>query len=357
MDISIMKFTIISKLFNPVPKFPKKHQAYVFQTISELHQQGFSINQSLQFMCLLLPKYKGFFEQINQSLMSGLSIDQAFACLNITQEIKAQLFFGQKQGDLDYNLIRISQYLKHIQKYRTEIIKVLIYPIILFFCLISMLFGIRTYILPQILDFVSYEYYQKNVLIQMLVQFFVYLPQLTLLISGLSVAIIFGFQTYLNRLDPLSQFQTMVRWPLIKKWVKLYSSYRLSKEMGCLYRAGFSMQQILNLWLDHPIDPFLTMVAEMLNQGFLQGKPLSEQIQSLKIFQAELPMVIQHGELTSHVAEQCHQYSMRLYEDLLSDIQRKIAYIQPILFIIIAFFILVLYLLMMLPMLTMEGIQ
>ena len=41
---------------------------------------------------------------------------------------------------------------------------------------------------------------------------------------------------------------------------------------------------------------------------------------------------------------------------MLTDIAKKINYIQPILFILIAVLVMAMYLLMMLPMLTMEGI-
>ncbi len=356
MVIFQKKPTITLKLSKRLQHFPKKLHAYVFKTLAELHQQGFSLNQSLQFMTLLLPKQAEYFSQMNQALYEGKSIDQAFACMCLSQDIQAQLFFGQKNGNLDRNLIRISQYLENLNKYKAEIIKVLIYPCLLFVCLIGMLFGIRTYILPQILEFVSVEYYEEDLLMRCLIQFFVYLPHIILSMCICVGGSWLGVYIYLNHLEPLHQYQFLVKWPAVKKWVKLYCSYRLAKEMGTLFQAGFSMQQILNLWLDFPIDSFLTMIAKELNDGFMKGESLSTQIDKLLIFQPELPVVIQHGELTSHVAEQCHQYAQRLYRDLLTDIQWKITFIQPILFIIIALLVLVLYLLLMLPMLTMEGL-
>ena len=74
----------------------------------------------------------------------------------------------------------------------------------------------------------------------------------------------------------------------------------------------------------------------------------------MNLFSIELPMVIYQGELTSQTAQKCKVYSDKLFHDLMEDVAKKIGYIQPFLFLVIAILILGMYLTIMLPMLTME---
>lgn len=56
MATSTKKFTPHLKWFNRTTTFPKKYHAYFLKTVAELLEQGFSIQQALVFMQLLMKK-------------------------------------------------------------------------------------------------------------------------------------------------------------------------------------------------------------------------------------------------------------------------------------------------------------
>lgn len=355
MDSLTVKTTGILKLFKGTPyKIPVTLQAFFFKTLSEMLTEGFSINQSLQFMKLLLPKQHSALQLVIDNLSRGQNFELSLEDLGFSAQITAQIFFAQRQGRFAETLLEISDHLALLADYRKQLAKALIYPILLSSFLIALLFGMRSFMLPQIMTFISEETFQENVTARLLIIFFTFLPQITLFLVGGFLVVYLLVDFYLMRLSELKRFQLLVKVPFLKKIVRQYCSYRLAKELGYFFNSGFSIQQTIELWITYPIDPFFTELAQALKNNFLQGTALQETIEDLDIFTSVLPVVIYQGELTNQTAHKCRLYASKTFADLLESINKKITYIQPLLFILIALLVMAMYLVMMLPMLTME---
>lgn len=332
----------------------KKDQSYLMKVLGELLQEGFSMNQSIQFTVILLPKYQSIFNQFDQLLERGESIERGLRMLGFSLPICAQLFYAQRQGRFIESLMEVSEQLAQEATYREKLIKILVYPCFLMIFLGGMLFGMRNFVLPHILSFISMETYENQYLIKILVNFFGYLPQITLTLLGV-IILIYGLVDYFFlKKSAIERYLFLNRWPLIGRWSRQYATYKLAHQLGHFMRGGYSIQQIIQLIQDYPIDPFLTEVAMMIRQGMYEGRELTEILDRMNLFTEELGLVIYQGELTSQTAQKCKLYSQKVYQDLLNDIEKKMAFVQPILFIFVALLVLSMYLMMMLPMLMMN---
>ena len=353
-----MKKHIINlKLFKrnaPVENVAKKDQSYLMRVMAELLQEGFSMNQTLQFTSILLPKYHSLFNRFNQQLERGESIERGLRMLGFSLPICAQIFYAQRQGRFIESMKEVSEQLAHEAIYRKKLIKILIYPCFLMIFLGGMLFGMRNFVLPHILSFISMETYQNQFLVKVLVNFFAYLPQITLTMFGLVIVIYGGVDSFFLKKRATERYIFLNRWPLIGRWSRQYATYKLTHQLGHFMKGGYSIQQIIQLIQDYPIDPFLTEVAITIHHGMYEGRELTEILDQMDLFTEELGLVIYQGELTSQTAQKCKLYSQKVYQDLLNDIEKKMAFIQPILFIFVALLVLSMYLMMMLPMLTMS---
>ncbi|WP_282919633.1 competence type IV pilus assembly protein ComGB [Ignavigranum ruoffiae] len=346
--INILKSSKAKYLIRP------RDRAYFLLTLADLAQQGFSMNQSLEFMEVLLPRYSANFQFIRQQLLKGLPFETSLKEMGYSSSLIAQIFFAEKQGRFVQGLYDASRQIQQIQKDRETIIKVLTYPLFLLVCIVIMLFGVRSFILPQMLSFISESTYQESLLVRILVNFFRYLPQI---LTGIGILLIFsycGINYYLLRMPLLQRYQKCVKVPLFGRWLRYYCSYKLTYQFAFFFEAGFSMQQIIHFLRQYPLDAFLTEMAVRLAAGFESGHHLEDQLKQVNIFTAELPLVIRRGTMISALSHQCRIYSERLYQELIKDIRRKISYIQPLLFSWIALLIISMYLLMMLPLLTMQ---
>ncbi|MGO4929071.1 competence type IV pilus assembly protein ComGB [Fundicoccus sp. Sow4_D5] len=355
MATSTKKPILSSKLFNhKLKRLNAKQRAYLLITLADMLEEGFSINQSLVFMKLLMKPQAGQIESIIIQLQQGQSFERSIQELGYSVSTVAQLFYAQRQGRFIEALRATAMQMQQVQNYQQKIIKVITYPLIMGSFLIAMMFGMRILLLPHIMSFISQETYDSNVLVRLLVMFFNYLPQISLFLLSSNLIIYLCIDFYLLRLDYLDRYRLLLRFPFLSYWVRSYCSYKLSKELGYFFEGGYSLLQTVEVLTLYPIDPFLTEIAERLKYGLVQGEPLVEIIKDMNLFSIELPMVIYQGELTSQTAQKCKVYSDKLFHDLMEDVAKKIGYIQPFLFLVIAILILGMYLTIMLPMLTME---
>lgn len=355
MGSLIPKLTINLKSSKKL-KIPINLQAYFLKTMAELLTQGFSMNQSLEFLPILLKKQKAEMDYILSMLESGETFESSLRMLGFSNSIVAQIFYGQRQGRFIEAIERSSRQLSQAQEYKNKLVKILIYPLALFVGLIVMLFSIRAFLLPQITSFISQETYESELLVRFLIDFFSYLPQIFGILLSVCLIIYGVVDLYLLKQSEFKRYQVLVKIPLINHWVRNYASYIITRELGQFFLSGYSIQQALQVLIEYPIDPFLSELALLIQSEMLKGTDLAVILSDLAIFTEDLPLVIYQGELTSQSGQKCQLYSQKVYSDLMNDIERKIGFVQPILFVFIALLVMAMYLMMMLPMLTMEGL-
>ncbi|MGX7092242.1 competence type IV pilus assembly protein ComGB [Hutsoniella sourekii] len=337
-------------------QIPSKIRPYFLMTLAELLEQGFSLQQSLAFMQLILPKQASLIQDIQDQVAQGQGLETVLRHYGYSIGSISNLFYAKRQGRFNAALMETGQHLAEIRSYQAKFIKVLIYPVLMSLFLLGLLFGMRVFLLPHITSFISPQVYQSQWMVRLLLGFFTFLPHLAVLGLTILVFLFIGVEYYLMRLSPLERILKLVRWRGLGRWVRQYCSYKFAREIGYFFQGGFSMQQALEVLVTYPIDPLMSDIAKALHQGYLAGGHLPDLIEELGIFTRELPLIIHQGELLAQTASKCHLYSQKIFEDLLADIERVIQWVQPVLFVGIAILIMALYLLIMLPMFTMEGL-
>ena len=356
MDSLIRKLTDILKLSKEIRRFRPADKAYFLLTLADLYQQGFSLSQSIEFMQILLPRYKPLLINVQAGLLQGSTFEETIKGIGFNLSEIAQLMYAEKQGRLGQAFYHLGQRIEQFVADRQEFVKVLTYPLLLVILLIGILFGVRTFMLPQIVSFISPQVYRENMMVQILVVFFTYLPQIALTILTFILFSYLLIDFWLLRLPLLDRYQKLIKVPWLSFWVRSYCAYKFTDNLAFFFEAGFSIQQVIQFILAYPIDPLMTEIARVLDKGYRDGLSLESQIEALLIFPRELPLIILKGQVTSMLSHQCRIYAQRVYKELLEDIRKKISYIQPLLFTLIAVLIVAMYLMMMLPMLTMDGI-
>lgn len=337
-------------------KIRPKDQAYFLITLGQLLDEGFSFNRSLEFLGILLPKYQEALALIQGSFLTGESLDRALVDLGFKVTSRSQIYFSAKQGYFAQGLSQAGHHLQLLADYKKKLLKQMVYPVFLALFLGGLMLGMRSFLLPTITTFISQDMYDHNFLVRLLITFFTYLPHI--LVIGLAISLILFSLAYFYLLKQavIRQYYLLGRLPIIGKWFISYASYKFTRELGHFYASGQSLQETMVFLITYPIDPLMTGVAQALDEGFRQGHSMHSQLQGLHIFRDDLTYVIHQAEMVSQLASQCQLYSDKLWKDLISDINQKISFIQPILFIFIALLIMAMYLMMMLPMLAFDGL-
>ncbi|MBK0348981.1 type II secretion system F family protein [Aerococcaceae bacterium zg-ZJ1578] len=159
------------KLFRrrPISKLPAKAHAYFLRTLYELLTEGFSLNQALVFMELLMPSYQPLIHTLVSTLESGKGIEIGLRQIGYSLDIVAQLYYAQRQGRFYDALLSSANKLAKSQENKAKIIKALMYPCVMFIFLIALLLGMRLFLLPHIISFISQKTFDSNVLVRVLI--------------------------------------------------------------------------------------------------------------------------------------------------------------------------------------------
>lgn len=334
---------------------PKGKQAFLLQTLAEMLDEGFSLQQAVHFLHYLLPKQELSLSHLTQHLSQGHSLETGLQKIGYSSNITSQLFYANQQGKLNQALHDCAKQLYEKVAFQRLLFKQLTYPCILVCFLIGLLFGMRTFLLPQLSSFITQEVYDQQLLVRGLLLFFTFLPQLIL--SGFSCIIILCLTLLLSlrRLTPIKRRQFLCRILLVRHFIQLSTTRYLSHTLGHFFASGFSIQQTLHTLCRYPLDPLLTDIASHLQKGYLSGMGLPEQLKTLGILTSSFPEILHQAELTSQTSQKCLRYSEVLAQTIAQDIQKLVKIIQPVMFLLIGILILAMYLMMMLPMLTIQD--
>lgn len=335
---------------------PLKDQSAALSILAELLTEGFSLNQGLDFLLILIPKYTVQWERLMERLTRGESFEMGLKDIGMPLTYVAQIFYARQQGRFNEALKEASDQMKERLNYTKQIHRLLLYPAFMSGALFLLLFGMRQFLLPQLMSFVDPKVFQEQLMFKLIYYLFTYLPQIVGGMIVLIFLIVVIFDAYLMKLSYLKRYLILKRLPLIRRWAKDYTSYRFTKEIGYFLQGGFSLRQSVEFLTRYPIDPLLSELAQLIEEKMKEGDALPDIIQSVDIFNEELTLILHQGEMTSQMASKCLIYAQKTFNHLMTDIAKKITYIQPILFILIALLIMAFYLMMLLPLLTMEGL-
>lgn len=334
---------------------PKNKQDFLLQTLSEMLIEGFSLQQAVHFLQYLLPKQQQCLTLLMQHLVQGKSLESGLQQIGFSSAITSQLFYANQQGKLTEALDDCAKQLYEQAAFKKLLTKQLTYPVILMFFLIGLLFGMRTFLIPQLSSFITQDVYENQLLVRCLLLFFTFLPQI--IIGSFSIILILCLTAtlWLKKLPPIQRRKFLCHIWIIRHFIRLSCTRHLAHTLGHFLATGFSIQQTLHTLCQYPLDPLLTDIAITLTNGYLGGASLPEQLTSLGIFTSSFPEILHQAELTSQTAHKCLRYSETLSQTMTQDIQKLVKIIQPIMFLFIGILILIMYLMMMLPMLTIQD--
>lgn len=348
MDVGILHKKI-SRITKSSEKWKLKQQDIFLKRISELLQEGFSLSDGLRFLQVMMVKEKNDIQKIINEMEAGNSFPTSLHLLGFSEQLIVQLQFSMIHGNFIETLQFCSEHISIKQKQIKQFQKIAIYPMFLLGLATMMLFAIRQFLLPTIRNSSSTD--SKTTIF--LIFFLSYFPQILLIILSIILSIILLWRVKFKKKSAYDQAVSLKRIPLFGKWYKDYYTFFFSREFAYSLLSGQSIYQIIEMMEAEPTNSLIIEVATKLSKDLKSGENLPTIITSIPFFREEMTWIIYHGQLTSQLGIKLKIYSQECYRILLADIEKKINWLQPILFLIIGVIIISIYGVLMLPMLSM----
>lgn len=332
-------------------------QAFFLTKLAVLVAEGFSLKESLLFLKIMLPKQTIWLNQALKELEEGQEFFQVLNRLGFSERISSQVYLAQIHGQFSQVLADSGAFLEANINRKKKLKQLLHYPMLLIIFMFGILFGIRLLLLPHFNDLFQENGSFTSVVSGIAIGLIYYFPYLFIGLICSFIIVKISLTSYFKRQTAITNANFIVGLPFFGNLIKLYYTYYFSYEWAQLFKSGYSMLRIIEVMKSKETTKIMQEVANEMEKGMKNGIGLHVVMEQLPFLKSELGAIIFHGELTSQLASELKLYGQICQNEFAEKIEKLMGWIQPLVFILVAFFILCIYLALLLPMFTMmEGI-
>lgn len=317
--------------------------------LGRLLQNGFSLQQALSFMPIVFPSQKQWLNQLRTSLEAGECLAPSLADVSFPPHLVAQIELTELQGHLGDCLWHLGQLQRIQQKRRKELIGVIAYPCFLILFLGFLIGMMQIYLFPEIAQFTP-----TTTTISPL-QFFLRIMGVSVIVIGMLLS---GYFICWHRQPLLKRLTAAFKWPFLGKSLQTYYQYCLLFDLATCLANGLNLAEIHQLTQQLAQTSWLVQLMQRLEAGIKKGGTLLNHLADTTFYPSELRLVLAKGSSLQQMAKEVDLLAAIKYDDLQRQLQQKVNWLQPLLFILIGVIIICTYLSILLPLYhTMEGIS
>lgn len=346
-------------LFRDRPLLSATRQAWFLKRLGSLLREGFSLKEALSFSQTLLSNEKevAVIRLLYVHLEEGYPLHEALATLAFPPQVVSQIYFATAHGHYAEAIYASGVALEERDKRRKKLLTLMAYPSVLFVFMTGLLLSMRSVLLPYLVSETGVgqtSWERMGRLASLFVQYF---PSLLGACFAGGLFLWGGLRMYLRFKSPIEQAVFFSTFPIVGPLVRLYYSQLFSQEWGHLYESGLELHDIVQLMQETNMMPLLQETGAFLDTELRKGGSFSESIQKCMFLNPEFSRVVSHGEQSSHVGKELLVYAEECVQEMERRVDKLMAYIQPLSFLLISLLILSVYGALLLPMLSnMEGV-
>ena len=347
----------MKKLLIAIFKIPKqkiiaeKNQIELLIRLKDLLEHGFTLSEAFRFLLKHIKvRSSKITALIEEELKNGANCHQILRILKYPQPVVMLIYFSELFSDLPVSLAHAHDYLLRNYNAKKALLKTLQYPLLLLTLFITMLIVLNHTIIPEFQNLYNNMDVQISTLQQFLSTCILCFPAFISYLIILLFITTIAFILYYNTLSIQHKHKLVLALPIIRKFFKLYKTYRIASEFSLFYKNGVNLQKIVQIYAEQRNDKYLNFLADRITLGTQNGLTLSEILTNIACFERELTAFIEEGEKKGRVEIELKLYSEIVIAQIERYLQLLIKFIQPCIFTLLAFPIVSLYLVIMLPM-------
>lgn len=311
------------------------------EEMSDLLDAGLQLEPALRVMegRKELSGIKTVASALRQQVREGSSLSSA---LRLVSPSFGDLFCnlvsaGELSGSLPQLLRRQATFLVAMDDLRKKVVSALIYPAMIFFLGIGLIFLFMTYLVPQLTSLFLKTGKELPLLTRLLVQTSDFFSHYWWAIIAAAAAAIFGFLQFIRM--PLGRtwwHTTQLQLPLFGSVLRRRYYAQFSQTMANLIANGIPLLNSLRLMTSATGNVHLRSLTEQVVEMVGEGGSLSRALQRVGEFPPLFIDMIAVGEQTGDLAQALERIGRRYDKELNISIQRLTSLIQPVVILVMA---------------------
>jgi len=316
--------------------------------------------------CLLLlskqssnNKFSQILLNINEDITEGNSLSSAMKKYpSIFDEIyTSTIYAGETSASLSEVFFDLSVYLDKEAKIRGKVVGALVYPAILFFVSIAVIYSLLTFVLPQVVEQFVTSNVELPLLTRSLLNFSDIFPFI-LLVVFLVISTIYLFQvTNIMSRDYQQRIaKHFLSLPLVGQIILYDQTARFCSSMRLMTKAGLNTIDSLQIAQNTFRNKYLRYQVSGVVNKVVSGTSISKAFSQAKVFPDVFEQLLSSGDMGSQVSEMFEKTKEFLDQEV--DTRRNIllTLLQPIVILTMGIFVMLIVLSIMLPLLQMNNL-
>ena len=316
--------------------------------------------------CLLLLSYQSSNIKFSQILLNiiediteGNSLSSAMKKYpSIFDEIyTSTIYAGETSASLSEVFFDLSVYLDKEAKIRSQVVGALVYPAILFFVSIAVIYSLLTFVLPQVVEQFVTSNVELPLLTRSLLNFSDIFPFI-LLVVFLVISTIYLLQvTNIMSKDYQQRIaKHFLSLPLVGQIILYDQTARFCSSMRLMTKAGLNTIDSLQIAQNTFRNKYLRYQVSGVVNKVVSGTSISKAFSQAKVFPDVFEQLLSSGDMGSQVSEMFEKTKEFLDQEV--DTRRNIllTLLQPIVILTMGIFVMLIVLSIMLPLLQMNNL-
>ena len=316
--------------------------------------------------CLLLlskqssnNKFSQILLNINEDITEGNSLSSAMKKYpSIFDEIyTSTIYAGETSASLSEVFFDLSVYLDKEAKIRSQVVGALVYPAILFFVSIAVIYSLLTFVLPQVVEQFVTSNVELPLLTRSLLNFSDIFPFI-LLVVFLVISTIYLLQvTNIMSKDYQQRIaKHFLSLPLLGQIILYDQTARFCSSMRLMTKAGLNTIDSLQIAQNTFRNKYLRYQVSGVVNKVVSGTSISKAFSQAKVFPDVFEQLLSSGDMGSQVSEMFEKTKEFLDQEV--DTRRNIllTLLQPIVILTMGIFVMLIVLSIMLPLLQMNNL-
>ena len=304
-------------------------------------------------------KFSQILLSINEDITEGNSLSSSMKKYpSIFDEIyTSTIYAGETSASLSEVFHDLSIYLDKEAKIRSQVVGALIYPAVLFFVSIAVIYALLSFVLPQVVE----QFVSSNVELPLLTQTLLAFSEVFPIIIAITLLILIGiYVVQITNIIP-QKYQLMISKyflfiPLIGPIILYDQTARFCSSMRLMTKAGLNTIDSLQIAQNTFKNKYLKSQVEKVVNKVIAGTSISKAFAQVQIFPEVFQQLLSSGDLGSQVSEMFEKTKEFLDQEVDTRRNLLLTLLQPIVILTMGVFVMLIVLSIMLPLLQMNNL-
>ena len=304
-------------------------------------------------------KFSQILLSINEDITEGNSLSSSLKKYpSIFDEIyTSTIYAGETSASLSEVFHDLSIYLDKEAKIRSQVVGALIYPAVLFFVSIAVIYALLSFVLPQVVE----QFVSSNVELPLLTQTLLAFSEVFPIIIATTLLILIGiYFVQITNITP-QKYQLMISKyflfiPLIGPIILYDQTARFCSSMRLMTKSGLNTIDSLQIAQNTFKNKYLKSQVEKVVNKVIAGTSISKAFAQVQIFPEVFQQLLSSGDLGSQVSEMFEKTKEFLDQEVDTRRNLLLTLLQPIVILTMGVFVMLIVLSIMLPLLQMNNL-